>query len=116
VAEPPAFVDAGPVESDTGYAAIAWTSGEPVTLELASTGDPASAQAVYSGSNQTYFVSGLADGTYRLVLHNAAGEKSAPLELHVLHQSLTRALWLAALGAFAFLAIIFVILRGARNG
>jgi len=114
-ATPPSFVDAGPVETDTGYAAISWTSVEPVTLELASAANPADARQVYTGSNTDYFVSGLADGTYRLVLRDAAGEVSAPLKLVVAHQSISRAFLLAALGALAFLAIVAVILKGARD-
>lgn len=113
-AEPPAFSDPGPVTSDTGYALIAWNAADPATLELARTPDFSDARELYSGSNEAYFLSGLANGTYYLSLRNAAGEVSAPLQLSVVHQSLTRALWLAGLGALVFLAVVAAIVRGER--
>ena len=72
-------------------------------------------RVLYNGTNHSLFVSGLANGTYRLRLTDAAGQSSSPLLLTVAHQSLRRALMLVALGAVIFLAIVAVIFRGARD-
>ncbi|OCC23023.1 hypothetical protein MB02_14525 [Croceicoccus estronivorus] len=114
-AEAPAFSDAGPIASDTGYTLVQWSAPGAVTLDLAHRPDFSDARTLYSGANSAYFLSGLADGTYYLKLRDEAGTASATLELDVAHQSLTRALWLAGLGALVFLAIVATILRGARD-
>lgn len=111
----PRFVTEGPLDSDTGYAMIEWAGGAPRTLEMARGTDLAHARQVYSGTNTTYFVSGLADGDYTFVLRAPDGALSDPLILKVTHQSLMRAFLLAGLGALAFLAIIVAILKGARD-
>lgn len=112
---PLAFSASDPLKTDTGHTLISWNAGEPVTLEIAQAPDFADARTLYSGRNKAFFVSGLTDGDYLLRLRGANGEISAPLELKVHHQSLQRALWLALVGAIVTLAIIAVILRGARD-
>lgn len=92
-----------------------WHATGAVTLKLARKADFADARTLYSGGNSAYFLSGLADGTYYLELQGSGGETSAPLKLTVAHQSLTRALWLAGLGALVFLSTVAVIFRGARD-
>lgn len=92
-----------------------WEAAQPVTLELARDGDFASARTVYEGRNTQVFLSGLSDGEYAARLRGTNGSLSQPLALTVRHQSLSRALLLVALGALAFLATLFVILRGARD-
>jgi hypothetical protein len=114
-AQPPRFLSEGPIKSDTGFALIAWTGEGPATLEMAPGGNADQARPVYAGTNSAYFISGLADGDYRLVLRAADGSMSEPLTLHVAHQSLARAFWLAGLGALAFIAILVAIFRGARD-
>ncbi len=73
------------------------------------------ARPLYQGPNQSSFISGLADGDYYLRLRNKAGEESPALRLSVSHHPLSQALWLAALGAVIFLAVVVTILRGARD-
>ena len=90
---------------------VVWTSGEPVTLTLAGPNDT---RTLYSGRNQAFFVSGLADGEYVLTIDGAA--RSDDLPLLVQHQSLVRAFWLLLLGAVVTLATVAAIVRGARDG
>ena len=112
---PPTFSTSAPLETDAGYTLIAWNADEPVTLEIAHAPDFADAKTLYNGRNKAFFVSGLANGDYLLRLRGADGNVSTPLELTVRHQSLQRALWLALIGAIVTLAIIAVILKGARD-
>lgn len=107
------FRSAGALSSDTGYSLIEWDAPGTATLAIASPGAPP--RELYSGTNRAFFISGLADGTYRLTLRDAAGREAAPLELRVTHQSVTQALWLVALGAIVFLATVVAVVRGARD-
>lgn len=99
--------------SDAGNAQVAWRADGPVRLVIAAA--EAEERTLYSGAAQSFFISGLEDGDYRLRLYGEAGQASEPLVLTVRHQSLTRALLLVSLGALVFLAIATVILRGARD-
>lgn len=112
-ATPPSFRSAEALTSDTGYSLIEWKASGPATLTISSPG--AAPRELYTGTNDAFFISGLADGTHRLTLRDAAGHEAAPLELRVTHQSVTQALWLVALGALVFLATVAAILRGARD-
>lgn len=109
----PSFRAHGAIESDTGYSLIEWDASGPATLAIVPPG--AAPRELYSGSNRALFISGLGDGTYRLTLRDAAGREAPPLDLRVAHQSVTRALWLVALGAIVFLATVAAVLRGARD-
>lgn len=114
-AQAPAFSDPGPLSSDTGHALIEWDASGRVTLEMGRGPDLADARAIYSGTNHAFFLSGLADGTYRLRLRGGDGSISEPLRLDVSHQSLNRALFLSLVGAIVALSILVVIVRGARD-
>jgi hypothetical protein len=109
----PSFRSDSAIESDTGYRLIEWDASGPATLAIVP--PEAAPRELYSGSNEAFFISGLADGTYRLTLRDAAGREAPPLDLHVTHQSVTQALWLVALGAIVFLATVVAVLRGARD-
>ncbi len=115
----PAFTQTGPLSSDAGYFMVEWRSEEPVTLEIAGTGagsnGAAQPKTLYKGNNTSLFVSGLNDGEYELRLRDKTGASADTLALTVEHQSLSRALWLVALGALAFLAAIAVVVRGPRD-
>ncbi|MCJ2186883.1 hypothetical protein [Novosphingobium beihaiensis] len=113
-AAPPRFTSPDALSSDSGHAAVEWQADGPVTLEMTQDGN-AAPRVLYSGHNHSLFISGLANGTYRLRLTDAAGQSSPPLLLTVAHQSLSRALMLVALGAVIFLSIVAVIFRGARD-
>ena len=109
----PQFAQTEPMTSDSGYFLIEWQSEGEVALELT---DPrGTSRDIYSGANRAVFVSGLGEGDYTARLRDAAGNASEPLTLEVRHQSVSRALWLVALGALAFVATTIVILRGARD-
>ncbi|AKM11836.1 hypothetical protein AB433_13295 [Croceicoccus naphthovorans] len=110
----PAFTDPGPVFTDSGQVQIEWTSDEPVTLTL--TPEGGAARDVYRGDGGAVFLSGLAEGDYRMELTGDSGAVSEALAVEVGHQSLTLALWLAAVGALVFMSTIVVIVRGARDG
>ena len=103
------------MQVDAGNALLTWQSDSPVRLVLRSEGKPSKDRVLYSGPKQSYFLSGLANGRYRLRLHGQDGSVADELALSVRHQSLSRALWLAALGAFVTLLVIGAILRGARD-
>lgn len=101
--------------SDTGHALVRWEATAPVTLVISNSADFAGARVLYHGDNHSYFLSGLANGNYHLLLRDEAGGQSAAIQLTVEHQSLTRALWLVLAGAVVALGIVLVILRGARS-
>lgn len=103
------------MSTDAGNALLAWRSDDPVQLELASDDAFSDARVIYAGSAHSYFLSGLADGDYRLRLRAEDGGTSPLLTVLVRHQSLSRALWLVAIGAFVTLLVIGAILRGARD-
>jgi hypothetical protein len=93
---------------------IEWTAPEPAALIMANDPQFAGAQELYRGPNSSFFLSGLGEGTYYLILRDGAGRQSQPVQLTVAHQSLTRALWLTAAGMIITLAIVATIVRGAR--
>lgn len=108
--------DGGPtVSTEAGNTLLAWQSDGPVRLELASDDAFSDARVIYAGSAHSYFLSGLADGDYRLRLRTQDGGTSPSLTVSVRHQSLSRALWLVAIGAFVTLLVIGAVLRGARD-
>lgn len=110
------MITSGPqISSDTGHALVAWEADGPATLSMSRAADLSNAQPLYQGREQSYFLSGLADGDYYLVVEAENGDRSDPVLLSVAHQSLTRALWLTLIGAVITLGIIIVILRGARR-
>lgn len=104
-----------PLTSDAGNFALAWEADEPVRVELRGTGGQMRPSVVYEGLNHSAFVSGLPDGKYEVRLLDRSGNIAEAVELTVTHQSISRALWLVALGALAFIATIVVIARGARD-
>jgi len=89
----------------------------PVVVRQGSTPAMSAARTIFEGTGTRLFVSGLTDGDYYFTIADAAAgaAPSPPLHLAVMHQSLSRALWLTALGALVFAATVFVILRGARR-
>jgi hypothetical protein len=101
--------------SDTGYATLEWTATGNVALMQAATPDFSAARTIYSGPNHANFISGLPNGTYYFALRDGTGARSRPLQLTVTHQSLTKALWLTAIGFIVFLSVVAVIFRGARD-
>ena len=103
-AAPAVFAGEDGLSSDTGHVLIEWTSDEPVTLDIARQADFSDARLLYRGRNQSYFLSGLADGDYILRLRAADGETRVQA-LSVAHQSLARALWLTLIGGLIGIAI-----------
>ncbi|TYC86083.1 hypothetical protein [Novosphingobium sp. BW1] len=103
--------------SENGYTTLEWDAVRPVVVHQASTPAMSAARTIFEGTGTRLFVSGLPDGNYYFTIADAApgAAPSPPLHLAVTHQSLSRALWLTALGALVFAAIVFVILRGARR-
>jgi len=111
----PAFTSESSLASDTGHILLEWNAPGPVTLEMARNDSFTDAATLYSGANRAFFLSGLANGDYFLRLRGMDGTVSAPAVLRIEHQSLTQALWLAALGALITLAVIAAIVRGPRD-
>lgn len=114
-AQSPAFKDAGPLATDTGHLLIEWDAPGEVTLLVAKSANLADADPVYRGDYDAYFLSGLADGSYTLVLEGEGGARSEPVMLEVAHQSLPRALWLTLVGLIITLGIVIAIVKGARD-
>lgn len=108
------FSEQGPLASDTGQVSIQWRSDGPVELTIAGTG--AEPRPIFRGDGEELFVSGLGDGEFTVFLRDESGALADTITLEVVHQSLTQALWLAALGALVFLLTVGAILRGARDG
>ena len=111
----PAFTGEGEVSTDTGHILLNWEADEPVTLQMARETDLSDARPLYAGMEKSYFLSGLADGDYYLQLKADSGAVSAPIKLSVVHQSLTQALWLTAIGLVITLLIVGTIVKGARD-
>ncbi len=111
----PQFASSEQLSSDTGHILLSWQSEERVTLSMASQPDMADASRLYQGDAESYFLSGLHNGTYYLRLQGQGGAVSKTVQLSVQHQSLERAIWLTLVGAFIALSILVTILRGARD-
>ena len=110
----PAFSDDVPLTSDTGQVPLAWQAEGPVHITLAEGSGPR--RAVFGGSGEKLFLSGLADGDYTLTIAPEGGAATDRIVLKVRHQSLTRALLLTLLGGVVFLVVLAIILRGSRDG
>ena len=108
----PAFSDDVPLNSDTGQVSLAWQADGPVHISMAREGGPP--RAVFGGSGEKLFLSGLSDGDYTLTIGPEGGAVTDSIALEVRHQSLTRALLLTLLGGAVFLMVLAIILRGAR--
>ncbi len=111
----PAFTGGPELNSNTGHILLDWEAQEPVTLSIAATSDLSQAEPLYSGTGNSYFLSGLSNGDYFLQLEGESGAISAPVQLSVAHQSLEQALWLTLIGLIITIAIIATILKGARD-
>ncbi len=115
----PLFKNNSVLRSDTGYITLEWenTKGEAVELQQSENQNFKPTRTIYSGQNKSFFLSGLQDGAYYYRIRAAADKSwSSPITtLHVVHHSMKKALSLFALGAFIFIAIVFVVLRGASN-
>ena len=109
----PAFSDDVPLTSDTGQVSLAWQADGPVHISMAGEGGPW--RAVFGGSGEQLFLSGLSDGHYTLTIGPEGGAVTDSIQLEVRHQSLTRALLLTLLGGVVFLMVLGIILRGARH-
>jgi hypothetical protein len=109
----PAFSDDVPLTSDTGQVPLAWQADGPVHISMAKGSGPR--RAVFGGSGEQLFLSGLSDGDYTLTIAPEGGAATDSIQLEVRHQSLTRALLLTLLGGVVFLLILAIILRGARR-
>ncbi len=114
-AEAPSFTNGGEYSSDTGHVLLSWEADQRVTLSIAQDPDMSDARTLYSGTQTSYFLSGLSDGEYRLHLEGENGEVSEPAILTVAHQSLAQALWLTLIGLIITAGIIATIVRGARD-
>lgn len=111
----PSFAAEEALTSEAGNALLEWTGDGEIILEIAEGPHFADARELYRGTNRSMFVSGLEDGAYVFRLRDDDGRVSQTLALTVRHQSLGRALLLAAVGALVFLAVVAVILRGVRD-
>ncbi|MCT2399940.1 hypothetical protein [Novosphingobium mangrovi (ex Huang et al. 2023)] len=111
----PQFTGPVELESDAGNTMLSWQADGPVLLQIADAPDLSAPKLLYEGQAKSYFLSGLANGDYYLRLKGVGGTISAPLHVSVVHQSLTRALLLVAIGALVTLAIVVTILWGARD-
>lgn len=109
----PAFDRAGPITSDAGNTALHWTGTAPFRVRM--TAADGQQRTMYEGSRKALFVSGLRNGEYLFTLTDGSGQKAAPLTLTVAHQSLSRALWLVAIGALVTSMVVAAIVRGARD-
>lgn len=113
-AQSPAFTATEPLASDTGQVLVEWDADGPVTLGIADADSTGVVRKLYSGENRSFFLSGLTDGDYVLVLGDDKVARAATIDLNVTQQSLTQALWLTLIGAMITLGIIVTIMRGAR--
>ena len=113
-AQAPTFASGEPLSSDTGQVLVEWNSDRPVTLGIADAANAGVVRELYSGENSSYFLSGLADGNYVLVLGDDEIAEADTIAVNVTQQSLTQAIWLTVIGAIITLGILITILRGAR--
>lgn len=109
------FTSSEPLASDTGQVLVEWQAEGPVTLGIVDASNPGVVREIYAGENTSFFLSGLADGDYLLVLGDEGMAEATTLELNVTQQSLSQALLLTLIGAIITLGIIVTIFRGARS-
>ncbi|GJL75777.1 MAG TPA: fibronectin type III domain-containing protein [Nitrosomonas sp.] len=116
-AESITFANDRHLESDAGYILLNWNNQKRIPVELQRADQPAFEQAttLYRGNNSSLMLSGLPNGTYYYRIRAQTGTWSDKVILNVTHHSLIKAWLLFALGAFVFLSIAWVIMRGAAD-
>ena len=107
-----------------GFFQLHWSGdyGQAVRyrIEQASGPDFEAPRTIYTGPDRASLLSGYADGRYFFrararLADGTLSEWSAPLLVRVAHHPLARAWGFFAVGAIVFLAVLAVILRGARE-
>ena len=115
--------DAPTLASDTAVAEagsyrLHWSAaGRAVELQEAPTAAFASPQPLYLGTDSATVISGRPNGSwhYRVRFLDPPGPWSVPVQVRVLHHSLTKAFGFFAVGAVVFLATVGLILAGGRR-
>jgi len=102
-----------------GFYRLSWDAAFPrIELQEATTPDFRSPATLYIGTDRATTISGKPDGQWyyrvRTMQDDLPGSWSDPVEVTVAHHSLSRALMFLTLGIIVFLAIVTVIIRGAR--
>ena len=100
----------------SGFFRLTWglADGQSVELEEASSDAFLNARLRYRGTDQAYFVSGKPDGTYYYRIRLLSdGDPSwvGPVSVEVRHHPLWRAWTFFGLGAFIFVATVWLVLR-----
>lgn len=101
----------------SGFYRLTWQSEDtqPVELEEATDADFTDARSRYTGTDSAYFVSGKPDGVYYYRIRPQGGGNpsswSGPVQVEVRHHPLVRAWMFFGLGAFIFLATVWLVLR-----
>lgn len=100
--------------SDTGYYLLSWDHPQEGVIELQQSlmFDFKEAETLYSGHNDSFFLSGLQNGTYYYRIKADNGVWSDALTLQVKHHSFEKAWLLFAIGIMVFGSIVWVIIRG----
>ena len=104
-----------------GYFQLDWTVSDnllkqEVELQQAGNADFSDARSIYRGRDSATIISGLSDGEYFYRIKSQAESGwSETVMVKVEHHSLSKAFIFFALGAAMFIALLIVLMRGARN-
>lgn len=105
-----------------GYYRLSWQDGAPgaeYELQESSGAGFAYPRLIYRGPDLATVISGQDDGDYyyriRALEAGRPGDWSETVKIRVEHHPLSRALAFFAAGAVVFIAILLLVVRGARN-
>ena len=120
-----AFKSNNPIITQKGAVTLSWTKSNKnnTIYELQQARDPNfhSPKQIYKGPDLGSFLSGLKEGSYyyriRTVDKDTAkyGPWAEPVTVKVEYQSMTLAWSLFSVGAFIFISIVIVVLKGANK-
>jgi len=103
--------------STAGYFQLSWKdeANQSFVLQQSTRSDFRDAITIYQGPDQATVISGLPDGDYFYRVASDSHQWSEPTEVKVKHHSLTKALGFFGLGAFMFILMTTLLIKGATR-
>lgn len=103
-----------PIQANEGFIRLVWEGTSPVNLEVSPTQDFSQSKSLYSGSDSSYFMTGLTGGTHYFRLQGG-GETSALLQVSVNYPSKALVVGSLSVGSVLFFSLCLIILLGNRK-
>lgn len=103
--------------STAGYFQLSWKdkASQSFVLQQSTRSDFRDAIDIYLGPDQATVISGLPDGDYFYRVESDTHQWSKPIEVKVEHHSLAKALGFFGLGAFMFIVMTTLLIKGATR-